>query len=48
MSSSNDVIVWADGTWCFGYELQQMSHMSDDYEVVPCDSARYNQITAQS
>ena len=47
MSSSNDVILWSDGTWCFGYELQQMTHMSDDYEVIACDTPRYNAITAE-
>ena len=43
MSSSDDLILWSDGTWCFGYELHdEMTHMSDDYEVIPCGSDRYN------
>ena len=25
------VIVWADGTWCFDEELEEMTHLSDDY-----------------
>lgn len=22
---------WPDGTWCYLHELEQMSHMSDDF-----------------
>lgn len=29
------VCQWPDGTWCFPEELFEMSHMSDDYEMVP-------------
>lgn len=27
------VYVWPDGTWCYGDELEEMTHMSDDYQV---------------
>jgi len=36
---NEDIIVWADGTWCYRHDLEQMSHMSDDYLVLPYDSA---------
>ncbi len=28
------IYVWADGTWCEEDELEQMTHMSDDYATV--------------
>lgn len=29
-----DAYVWADGTWCWADELNQMNHKSDDYYPV--------------
>ena len=29
-----DVLVWSDGTWCYRYELWEMTHMSDDFSVL--------------
>lgn len=28
------IAVWADGTWCYPYEIPQMYHMSDDYAFI--------------
>lgn len=28
------VLYWPNGTWCYRWELEQMSHMSDDYTEV--------------
>ena len=25
---------WPDGTWCDLHELREMTHMSDDYQIV--------------
>lgn len=25
------ICYWPDGTWCYRHELEQMTHMSDDY-----------------
>lgn len=25
------ICYWPDGTWCYRQELEQMSHMSDDF-----------------
>lgn len=42
-----DILLWPDAddmtgpTWCFRHELSQMTHMSDDFEVLPFDSPRY-------
>lgn len=37
-----DVCLWPDETWCYRYELYEMNHMGDDYEVLPYDSNKYN------
>lgn len=36
--NSEDLIVWPCGTCCFGSELHEYSHMSDDYKRIPVDS----------
>lgn len=42
--SSEDVCVWADGTWCLREEVEEyMMFMSDDYRVIPVDSPEYDQ-----
>jgi hypothetical protein len=41
--NSEDILVWADGTWCYAEELEEMNHMSDDFAVLPVDSEPYNQ-----
>jgi hypothetical protein len=38
-TSSEDIIRWPDGSWCFRYELPQYLYKSDDYEVVPFGAA---------
>ena len=32
--NQEDVIKWPDGVWCYRYELPEMTHKSDDYEVL--------------
>ena len=34
LKSGEDLIIWADDTHCYRYELHEMGHMSDDYRVV--------------
>lgn len=41
MMSGEDIIVWADDTWCYRYELHEYMHMSDDYLVLPEGSAAW-------
>lgn len=41
-TSLDDILLWADGTWCYRYELPEMSHMSDDIEVIPYGTHQYN------
>lgn len=45
--SSEDLIVWPDGTMCYREQLEEMSHMSDDYEVVPVGSDRWDQLVRE-
>lgn len=35
MIEQDDLIIWSDQSWCYGYELWEYQHMSDDYVVVP-------------
>jgi hypothetical protein len=39
LNSSEDLIIWPDGTNCFRYELHEMNHMSDDFEIVRFNDA---------
>jgi hypothetical protein len=39
--SSEDILIWADCTWCYRYELSEMNHMSDDYFVLQSDSPNW-------
>lgn len=32
--SGEDIFVWADGSWCYRYEIHEYGHKSDDYEVL--------------
>lgn len=43
-ASNDDLILWPDGTFCYRSDLSGYTHMSDDYEVVPFGSMRYNQL----
>lgn len=31
--TSMKICYWPNGTWCYRWELEQMTHMSDDYAV---------------
>lgn len=46
---SEDICEWPDGTWCYGYELEEMlTFMSDDYQVHEMDSDRWTALTIES
>lgn len=40
-----DVCLWPDGSWCFFEDIMEMSHMSDDYEVISAGSDRWFIVT---
>jgi len=36
--NNDDICLWADGTWCYPDELEEMlQDKSDDYEVIGTD-----------
>ena len=41
MESYEMVAEWADGTWCFMDEMNQMNHMSDDFQVIVYNIERH-------
>lgn len=38
-----DIFVWCDGTWCFRYEYEEMSHMSDDFKILLDETPEHTQ-----
>ena len=42
MPSSEDIVLWPDDTACFREELHSFSWKSDDYEIIPVGSERYD------
>jgi hypothetical protein len=38
-----DLILWPDSTNCLREQLWEMTHMSDDYEVIPYNSDRWTE-----
>jgi hypothetical protein len=43
--SGCDILVWADNTWCYRSELSEMSHMSDDYDILYIGTDEYEDFT---
>lgn len=43
MPDNDDIILWADGTWCHRFELHGYGHMSDDYEVIKADTDEWHE-----
>lgn len=41
-----DLCLWPDGTLCFFCDLEQYSWMSDDFEIIGQEDARYNEVLA--
>ncbi len=39
-----DIVLWPDGTWCFYEDLAEYGFMSDDFEVIPAGSARWEEL----
>ena len=42
--NGEDLFIWPDGTMCYREELEEMGHMSDDFEVAPVDTPRWVQL----
>jgi len=41
----DDICLWADGTFCSRSELNEFSHMSDDYEVLSYGTSQWDSFT---
>ena len=38
----DDICMWGDEiTWCFWESLHEMTHMSDDFRLIPYDSREW-------
>lgn len=46
IQNSEDILLWADGTWCFRHELHWMTHMSDDYQTLAFDTSAWSELIA--
>lgn len=44
-TSSEDILLWADGTSCFRHELSEMTHISDDYEVIKFGTTEHDRLS---
>ena len=40
-----DIILWPDGVWCYRYELKEMNHKSDDYQIITYGTKEHEAIT---
>lgn len=43
----DDIALWPCGTWCYGDEVHEFTHKSDDYEVIKGDTADWWRISGQ-
>ena len=46
--SGEDIVLWCDGTWCYREELEEMTHMSDDFIVIPVRAEEWDKITSEN
>lgn len=40
-----DVFLWPDGVWCYRYEFEEMTHKSDDYQIIKYGTKEHEAIT---
>ena len=42
---NEDICLWADGTWCYAEVVEEyLTFMSDDFERIKFDSARWHEV----
>lgn len=34
MISPDSVTLWPNGSWCYWHEIDEFTHMSDDYKII--------------
>lgn len=47
-ANQEDILRWPDGFWCYRYELPEMDHKSDDFEVITEESPEYELIAEEA
>lgn len=43
MYHPDDILLWPNGSWCYRSDVQDMSHLSDDYQVLRADSEQWHE-----
>lgn len=46
MYHPDDILLWPNGSWCYRsdvQDIQDMSHLSDDYQVLRADSEQWHE-----
>ena len=43
MYHPDDILLWPNGSWCYRSDIQDMSHLSDDYQVLRADSKQWHE-----
>ena len=46
--SSEDILLWPDGFWCFREEFSPHFLRSDDYRVIPHQSEEWSKLAVDS
>jgi hypothetical protein len=48
ITNNEDMVMWPDSTWCFRHELNQFTHKSDDYYIIPFGSCEWHLVNNHS
>ena len=43
----DDIVLWADGFWCFAAGLHEFAHRSDDYVRIEVDSPSWQALVTE-
>jgi len=45
IDNSEDICIWADGSWCYRCDLEEyLNWMSDDFSILEEDSVEWRQL----
>lgn len=44
---THDILVWPCGTWCYRQDSHEFGHLSDDYQVLVCETKAWNYFLSQ-
>lgn len=43
MYHPDDILLWPNGNWCYRSDIDDMSHLSDDYQILRADSEQWRE-----